>query len=101
MNTTLAGTMFPNDDGSSRQENIEICSEGDGVMLQLEDDNLHDKNAIMVVNAAGAQMGYIPRRFCQELRRRLDFPYVAKVVNLLGTEGSRNAVISITFSERK
>lgn len=101
MNTTLAGTMFPNDDGSSRQENLEECMPGDPIMLELEDDNPHDKKAIMVVAHGGGQVGYIPGKFAAELRRRLDFPYQAEVVNQLGTPGNLNVIISITFSEGK
>ena len=101
MNTTLAGTAFPNDNGTSRQENLETISVGNLIMLQLEDDNLQDKNAIMVVNTGGAQVGYIPRKFVVELRRRLEFPYFAKVIDLIGSEGSRNVVIYITFPEGK
>lgn len=97
MKTTLAGTMFPNEDGSSRQEGIESISADDAIYLQLEDDNPHDKNAIMVVTIGGALVGYIPRRFAAELRRRLKFPYIAKVVNLVGGEGNRNVLISIIF----
>jgi hypothetical protein len=82
--TYVAGTKFKNADGSSRQEILESCLEGDELILVRELDNKHDPNAVKVCTFDGDQIGYLPAHIAQEIAPRLDkgSPVDAELVEL-------------------
>jgi HIRAN domain-containing protein len=67
--TKVAGTTFPNPDGSSRPAVIEACKTIDSLMLRAEPDNPFDPNAIAVCRKNGDQLGYLDRRLAGEITR--------------------------------
>ena len=56
----VTGVGYPNRDGTSRQDAIGRCREGDDIQLAREPDNPHDPNAIAVLRQNGEQLGYVP-----------------------------------------
>ena len=57
--TKVAGVTHENKDGTSRQEIIADCYEGESLNLVPEPDNPIDENAIAVCRASGEQIGYL------------------------------------------
>lgn len=49
-----------------------LLREGDRLLLRREPLNPHDPNAVEVVTAGGAKLGYVPRRAARDLAPRLD-----------------------------
>jgi hypothetical protein len=58
--------------GAERREACESCSEGDVVTLEREPDNHADRNAIVVQDASGEVLGYVPRDLAQDFAPLLD-----------------------------
>ena len=56
----VRGTDRQNPDGQDRQKLVRKCSVGDRLELEREPSNLHDANAIKVMDRAGRQLGHIP-----------------------------------------
>lgn len=46
---------------AERRDACEACSEGDAVVLEREPDNPYDRNAILIRDLSGEEMGYVPR----------------------------------------
>lgn len=57
---SVVGESFENEDGSDRQEIIELLKVGDPIELVPEPNNPYDRNAIAVFSRKG-QIGYIGR----------------------------------------
>lgn len=57
----LVGESHRNEDGSSRQDELAVCSEGEPVQLERQPNNTRDKNAVLVRSARGIGIGYISR----------------------------------------
>jgi hypothetical protein len=57
----VVGESFDNDDGTSRQEELRLCEEGDRVSLVRQPDNPRDPNCVAVISANGVQIGNISR----------------------------------------
>lgn len=55
-----------------RREACDALDEGDRVWLVREPDNVHDRNAIMVKNDEGDELGYVPREVAADLASILD-----------------------------
>lgn len=72
IDTLVVGVTFENDDGGSRQEIIEMLSEGDELVLEREFDNGYDENAIAVFDEFYAQIGYINKELASELAPLMD-----------------------------
>lgn len=56
--TQVHGIKHKNDDGSSRQEIIGRCHDGEELMLVPEPTNSHDPNAVKICRRNGEQLGY-------------------------------------------
>ena len=67
MVASVVGVSF---DG--RQAVVARCRLGDQVILRCEPHNPYDCNAIMVLNAAGEQMGYINRSLAARMAPKFD-----------------------------
>ena len=68
----IVGESFPNEDGSSRQDEIARCRPGEPVTLERDPQNKHDANCVNVVSARGVQIGNISRDdswICERLDR--------------------------------
>ena len=58
--TKVAGVTHKNADGTSRQEIIEDCFDGERLVLEREPNNLHDPNAVLVrTEGPGDAIGYL------------------------------------------
>jgi hypothetical protein len=55
----VVGVTYSNDDGSDRQTIIGACLSFENVILEHEENNPHDPNAIMVRRQDGDQIGYL------------------------------------------
>lgn len=58
--------------GDDRRATCEGCCDDDPVTLEREPDNEHDTNAILVLDAAGNDLGYVPRDLAKDLAPLLD-----------------------------
>ncbi|WP_339171170.1 HIRAN domain-containing protein [Anoxybacillus sp. FSL W8-1294] len=72
INTKIVGVTRKNEDGTSRQELIAECYEGEELFLEREPDNEHDPNAISVWNEYGEQLGYINKDLASKLAPQMD-----------------------------
>lgn len=54
------GINYKNDDGSSRQQIIEHCREGEELVLVPEPTNPYDPDAVKIHRSNGDQLGYWP-----------------------------------------
>jgi single-stranded-DNA-specific exonuclease len=70
--THVAGVTYENPDGTSRQEIVETCRDGEELFLLREPDNEHDPNAIAVVRRSREQCGYIPAELAENLAPSMD-----------------------------
>ncbi|MBI4188424.1 MAG: HIRAN domain-containing protein [Chloroflexi bacterium] len=64
--TKVVGVTFNNDDGTSRQEILQKCSPGEGLILSHAPIP-EDKNAVKVSRATGEQVGWLSRWNAQEI----------------------------------
>lgn len=84
----VAGTYYPNDDGTSRQRAIVQVRLGERLLLSPEPDNPHDPNAVAVFRQTGKQIGYLPRNHALRAVTRLGEGYnVTAVVRELWNSG--------------
>ena len=60
LSLAVVGVQHPNTKGPPRRFAMDLCRPGDPVQLVPEPKNAADQNAIMVLNADGMQMGYVP-----------------------------------------
>jgi len=54
-----------------RGDNIKLCRINETVYLSLEENNIHDKNAIHVKRNNDKSLGYIPKNIAQKLAPEL------------------------------
>lgn len=82
--TNVAGTKYTNKDGTSRQEILQSCYEGEELLLVREYDNPKDPNAVMVFTLDMEQIGYLFAEEAAEIAPRLDkgSPVDAEIVEL-------------------
>lgn len=59
MSFSVVGADYPNKDGSSRHEELDLCQPGEAVELVHEPDNDVDPRAVAVFSERGVQIGYI------------------------------------------
>lgn len=57
-----------------------LFKQGEQVLLFQEPDNVHDKNAVKVVNLRGQQIGHMPKDFTKEIGKDLENGYYYKVI---------------------
>jgi len=58
--TDIAGVSHKNADNTSRQRYLNKCEVFDRVILEHEEGNRHDRNAVKVMRETGEQIGYLP-----------------------------------------
>lgn len=80
--TKVVGVSF---DG--RQRIIRQTKVGETLSLVREPNNPYDRNAIMVLNSSGSQLGYISKDVASNLAYNMDSGarYIATVTNVTGT----------------
>lgn len=89
----LVGERYENEDGSSRQEEIERCSEGEMVDLVREPDNPHDPSAVAVLSARGVKIGYLGADRCGWIGSKIDRGYdVRAIIGRVGRNDSSGAI---------
>lgn len=96
----VVGESHWNYDGSSRQEILTRCQEGELLVFVREPDNEYDPNAIAVCRFNGEQIGYLDRDLAADLAPEMDEGYghfgaLEKVVGGTPDKPSRGAVITV------
>ncbi len=66
----VSGVSHENDDGTSRQKFIKKCRQFDLLILDHEEDNPYDRNAVKVCRESGDQIGYLQRKLAEEVVER-------------------------------
>lgn len=78
--TKVAGVTFDNPDGSSRQEHIRKCKEGDQLFLLHDPENEYDNNAVIVYrsertwwgNERYGQIGFLGRHVAPQVVEHIE-----------------------------
>lgn len=98
--TKVAGVTHDNGDGTSRQEIIARCREGEHLLLARDPANLYDTNAVEVRRENGEQLGYLSADWAEEIGPRIDrgWVYVVRLKNITGGGDHDHGVnITLTF----
>lgn len=87
--TKVAGVSHRNDDGTSRQEIIADCVPLERLLLDHNEQNPHDPNAVRVCRQNGEQIGFLNAGLAEEAVRRSGqgYRYAAFVKNITGGGG--------------
>lgn len=97
----LVGAQHPNEDGSSRQEELGRCREGERTDLVREPHNPHDPSAVAVLSARGVKIGYLGANYCGWVGSKIDRGYDVRAIigriGRFGQAGFRGAVITINM----
>lgn len=99
--TKVAGVTKKNRDGTSRQEIIADCSEGEDLLLVREPDNPKDANAVKVCRLAGGQIGYISAFLAARMAGEMDRgkKFSARISEITGgVEGKPTLGVNIEIS---
>jgi len=59
--TKIAGIIYNNSNGISRQEILRNCSVGESLVLKRDYGNTFDEHAVAVLRKTGEQIGFVPR----------------------------------------
>lgn len=96
----LKGVTYPNEDGTSRQENIARMHMNEPVELMREPNNIYDSNAILVVDRDGNGLGYIPRDRTRQIASLIDSGVKLEVTvhKVLGGDEGMNYGLVIRLS---
>jgi HIRAN domain len=73
------GIFHDNADGTSRQEILRRCNEGEELQFIEEPDNPADPNAIKICRLNGEQLGYCPAEHAAYLTEQLDLGWTFRV----------------------
>lgn len=100
--TKIVGVTFKNEDGTSRQEIIESCSEGD--VLSLEHYYYKDEDAFKVTNVYGEALGNLKKELTEKLVSLYDIGTIevadVEILNITGKDkGTLGVNIKITIEE--
>lgn len=76
----VVGVTKRNEDGTNRQEILEMCSDGDELNLERDPYNEYDENAIEVWTDFGEQIGFLKKELASELARLMDDNYLISCV---------------------
>ena len=95
----VVGVTHKNEDGTSRQEIIRNCSEGESIRLVPEPDNRYDQYAIKVCRANGEQLGYIDSADAYRLTMDMEngWTYDVYVHSVTHQPGTRSYGLLIGF----
>jgi hypothetical protein len=80
LTSKVNGVSYTNEDGSSRQEIINILNIGEELALVKEPQNIHHKNAIQVVSKYGC-IGYLPKKLADKLSGRINNYSKARLIS--------------------
>jgi hypothetical protein len=67
--TKVVGVSHMNDDGSNRQEILTWCGRYEKLVLDHQEDNPNDPNAVRVCRDSGEQLGYLRADLAEEVVR--------------------------------
>ena len=100
--TKIVGVSFKNEDGTSRQEVIELCSEGDA--LSLEHYYYKDEDAFKVTNLYGEALGNLKKELTEKLVEKYDITTIeaadVEILNITGEDkGTLGVNIQITITD--
>jgi len=76
----ICGERYDNADGSSRQEELRLCSPGELITLMREPDNPHDHMAVAVYSCRGVQVGYLNRERASWIGSKMDRGYLVAAI---------------------
>lgn len=93
--TKVAGVTFDN-----RQRLIRRMSVGEQVSLVRDPTNPYDKNAIMVINSNGDQIGFISKELSSTMAINMDSGIVfsATVCNITGMNPGENIGVNLRIT---
>lgn len=100
--TKIVGVTFKNDDGTSRQDIIESCTEGES--LSLEHYYYKDEDAFKVTNVYGEVLGNLKKELTERLINRYDAGTLeaadVEILNITGEgTGTLGVNIKITVTD--
>lgn len=76
----VVGTRYANEDGTSRQEELRLCSPGEPVALVREPGNPHDPRAVAIVSARGVCVGFLSRDHAGWVGSKIDRGYDVRAI---------------------
>ena len=84
--TKVAGVSHRNDDGTYRQRIIRRCRPQERLVLDHDERNPHDPNAVRVCRQSGEQVGFLNAELAEEVvsAAREGYRYAAFVKNITG-----------------
>lgn len=100
--TKIVGVTFKNEDGTNRQEVIELCTEGDS--LSLEHYYYKGEDAFKVTNLYGEALGNLKKELTEKLVEKYDIATIeaadVEILNITGEDkGTLGVNIKITIEE--
>jgi len=97
--TKVVGVTYENDDGTSRQAILGKCGVLEGLHLQHDKNNPHDKNAVRVLRENGEQLGFLERNVAEDVVRdgERGYQYTLLITDLIEAEGNRHADIVLVW----
>lgn len=100
--TKIVGVTFKNDDGTSRQDIIESCTEGES--LSLEHYYYKDEDAFKVTNVYGEVLGNLKKELTERLIEKYDAGTIeasdVEILNITGEDkGTLGVNIKITITD--
>lgn len=100
--TKIVGVTFKNDDGTSRQDIIESCTEGES--LSLEHYYYKDEDAFKVANVYGEVLGNLKKELTERLIEKYDAGTIeasdVEILNITGEDkGTLGVNIKITITD--
>ena len=82
-------------DDCTKTPDVEV---GDNLFLEEEPDNIHDENAIKVLDKDNVHVGYIPRYYCEAIKNAFKKDYSYKcIVKEFNKNNNCNECIKIEF----
>ena len=100
--TKIVGVTFKNDDGTSRQDIIESCTEGES--LSLKHYYYKDEDAFKVTNVYGEVLGNLKKELTERLIEKYDAGTIeasdVEILNITGEDkGTLGVNIKITITD--
>lgn len=97
----VVGERHDNEDGSSRQAELQRCKEGEEVELLREPRNPHDPSAVAVISARGVKIGYLGADRCGWVGSKIDRGFgIAASIGRIARDprtGALGAVLTVSM----
>lgn len=94
--TKIVGVTFKNEDGTNRQEVIELCTEGDS--LSLEHYYYKGEDAFKVTNLYGEALGNLKKELTEKLVEKYDIATIeAADVEILNITGEDKGTLGVNI----